>query len=210
MVGCGLNQLLKKVTDQPLARASNPSQDSIKKQLSYSCAGGWASSRAEEVAQRPCVLCTCTVDKKLCWVSHDKAIHRISSGLGTNTTPADPEIHVFSLHSYIHSTGTHSASTLSQVPCGLWQVPLDRKSLPHAAFTLVGEVSSVGGCFNRLPFIHLELSPDAQVYTGTVFGLGALPKGSEWGGEHVGRPSSPSWFHHRSRQHLALSLSFRP
>lgn len=64
-----------------------------------------------------------------------------------------------------------------------------------------------GGCFNRLPFIHWELNPDTQVYTGA---LGALPTGSERGGEHVGRPSSSSWFHHRSRQHLALSLSFRP
>lgn len=39
-----------------------------------------------------------------------------------------------------------------------------------------------GGCFNRLPFIHLELNPDTQVYAGAVFGLGALPRGQSWEG----------------------------
>lgn len=69
-----------------------------------------------------------------------------------------------------------------------------------------------GGCFNRLPFIHWELNPDTQVYTGAVFGLGALPMGSDPGGG-VGtcRQAFRSLlFHHRSRQHLALSLSCRP
>lgn len=128
--------------------------------------GGWASPRAEGAAQCPWVLSLAQ------WTGSCArlVIHRISSGHNPsrswNSCVQPSFVHAlrwdtFSIYPFVGATGAG-------------KFPLDSKSLPHAAFTLVGEVPNVGRVLQPPPVHPLGTEPR---YSGLHRSFGGLTHG---------------------------------